>query len=49
MLGEKREGDGDGDTRGKMNRGDGDVHEGDKTRGERNWEREKNNLDGKQE
>ena len=43
MLGEKRGGDGnsDGDREGKINWGDGDVHEGDKTRGERNWEGEK--------
>ena len=34
-MGEKREGDGDGDTRGKINRGDGDVHERDKTGGDR--------------
>ena len=38
-MGEGR--DGDGDREGKINWGDGDVHEVDKTRGERNWEGEK--------
>ena len=34
VLGEKREGDGDGDREGKTNRGDEDVHERDETRRE---------------